>query len=114
MTFPNAHSHGEQAASFAELQEKEDLTAQEVVDSLKDYGITGAAIAPDVVIELIDRTKPSEDQLILLLGAASMGISAQRHNATHASPTTVEKEQDAYQAVQDHVRSLLIPPKNEE
>ncbi len=50
-------------ASFAELQERPQITATEFLDTLEDYVKVGAGISPGVVLEQIRRCRFTRQQI---------------------------------------------------
>ena len=64
--------------TFAELQQTPDVSPQDVIDTLRDYSETGAAIIAGVVTEILGRTQFSVEQMKELLEAAQTGVATHR------------------------------------
>ena len=83
-------------ATFAELEAKENVSATELIDTLKDYAEGGWVIADRVVLSLIRRTKltDNERETIKQLAQKGADLQAERRETKSA------KE---YQAVVDQM-----------
>ncbi len=64
--------------SFAELEQRQIVTASELKDTLKDYAESGAAILGRVVIALVERTPLSATDRAELLAYARTGVTVQK------------------------------------
>ncbi len=93
----------EELVSFAELEQKENITAEELKRELRSYAESGAAILSDVVISIIDRVKLTSQDLKELRDIAQEGIKIQEENRLSSEPATVEKEKKEYQEVVRHI-----------
>ena len=96
-------------ASFAELGKKEKVSINELKSSFEDYA-DGWAISAQAVISIIDRidrTELTRENLEELKKIAQKGIEAQGKNRTGAKPQTVKKEQGEYQKVINYISTKL-------
>ncbi len=83
--------------SFADLENKENVTAEELKETLRDYAY-GAAINAGVVNSIIDRTELSPEDLQELRQSAQRGAEIQRG---HRFPS----EEKEYKKVIVHIDS---------
>ncbi len=90
-------------ASFAELEQKENVTAQELIETLRSYAEGGWAVSARVVNSIIDRVELSPQDRAELKRIAERGMDVQEKNLTHAKGVTVRKEVAEYRAVAIHV-----------
>jgi len=64
-------------ASFAELEQKSQVTAEELKETLRDYVEGGAPILAGVVISIMERTELSPQDLQELKQIAQTGVEKQ-------------------------------------
>ena len=93
----------EKPLSFAELEGKEQVSADELKATLRDYAESGAAILVRVVNSLIDRVNLTENDLAELVNIARRGIEVQEENRPLSKVWTVEREKGQYQQVINHI-----------
>ena len=91
--------HLDQPASFAELEQREQVVGTEIIASLTDYAEQGAAINGDVVVSLIERAGPAEEELKAIREAAIRGIEVQATGPMGCSAVTQKREQAEYAQV---------------
>ncbi len=65
------------SASFAELEQKKDVTAKELIETLKDYAESGAGVLARVVNPIIDRVTLSPSERQKLHEIATRGMEKQ-------------------------------------
>lgn len=64
--------------TFASLELQEIITADELIDTMRDYASSGAAVDYHVVCGIIDRVKPNEKTKNALKIWARVGIERQK------------------------------------
>ena len=103
MKSPEQGPSQEKPFSFAELEGKEQVSADELKATLRDYAESGSAILASVVIALIDRVKLTTSDRIELAGIARRGIDVQEENRSSSKAQTVERETRQYLRVLQHI-----------
>jgi|GEM_PF-2375176 len=94
--------------SFAELQQSDTPNPQDVIDTLRDYAESGAAISDHVVIEVIAKANLSRKQLSDCLNHAQQGYNVHANMAQHSIEAEAEQhEADNFTVVTDYIRQLL-------
>jgi len=89
--------------SFAELEEQETPSQQDVIDTMEDYAKLPSSISSSVVIDVINRAGLSRDALEACLSSAIKGEELQ----TKMAKIHGRREARQYGKVADHIRRLL-------
>ncbi len=76
--------------TFAELEKDKDVTAEEVAEVLEGYSSSSAAVSYQVVIGLIDRTKPDQAQRERIRASAQKGGTTQARRGFHRDAVTYD------------------------
>jgi uncharacterized FlgJ-related protein len=90
------------SASFAELEQKKEVTAEELIQTLQNYAEGGWAISARVVNSIIDRVELSPQDRAELRKIAGKGMDVQEENRLHSEEKTVKREQEEYRRVMVH------------
>jgi argonaute-like protein implicated in RNA metabolism and viral defense len=86
-------------ATFDELEKKKDVSADELIATLKDYAEGGWAINDKVVLTLIRRTKLKEDEREIIKDLAKKGAELQDARSEVES-------RDEYVNIIDHIDDI--------
>jgi uncharacterized FlgJ-related protein len=89
--------------TFAELEKSENVTAGELIETLKEYAQEGSRISSMVVISIIKKTELSEADYDELIKISQRGINVQGENRKSSQITLVDKMQNEYKKVIDYI-----------
>jgi hypothetical protein len=86
-------------ATFLALQERSDVDAADLMETLRHYAVNGAAISADVVRSIAMRTPLDLDQMAHLAESAELGAHSQRSRG-------FVRDAAAYDKISDLLRGM--------
>ncbi len=88
--------------SFADLQRRPSVRAEDLMATLREYATSGAAISGRVVRTLVMRTLLDADQMAHLIESAERGAESQRSR-------NFPRDAESYEDVADLLREMARP-----